>query len=398
MKSHLKLYWKSKSLRNYKPILASVIAASSLLLTGCSADTVIENAVTILEAVLSEDNSGAGSSADSGKSSQTSKAVEKTTEANSDTVPGPGTNHGDNSGADNSATAENQSSEASVPNELQAGDLDIYGLGLLASNYNGVDDYVTVNNNKPFFSKNDMTTEPYISLSELDELGRVGTAMMCAGPETITNAPRGDIGYIKPTGWHQHKYPNIVDEQPAMLYNRCHCLMYVLSGLNDEPRNLITGTRHLNAESMLPFEEGTVDYIERTGNHVIYRVTPIFIDDQPLAQGLLMEASSVEDNGKYSFNVFCYNVQPGIEIDYSTGDSWASKDYTSYLSHDRTDAQTFRPEYDVDKDYVLNNGNHKIHTPDCEAVDTMNPKNKASVHDSLKDLVDKGYIICGECN
>ena len=131
---------------------------------------------------------------------------------------------------------------------------------------------------------------------------------------------RGDISSVKPTGWHTVKYPELIKDK--YLYNRCHLIGFQLSGLNAEKRNLITGTRHLNVEGMLPFEDEIADYVKDTGNHVMYRVTPDFKSDELVARSVIMEAYSVEDDGKgVSFSVYCFNIQPGILIDYATGES-----------------------------------------------------------------------------
>ena len=155
--------------------------------------------------------------------------------------------------------------------------------------------------------------------SELDSLGRCGAALACVGEETMPTEERGDISDVYPTGWNQAEY-DFVDG--GVLYNRCHLVAFSLAGENDNELNLITGTRYLNVEGMLPFEEQILDYIEETGNHVLYRVTPVFEDDEPLARGVHLEAWSVEDDGEgVCFNVYCYNVQPGVTIDYATGES-----------------------------------------------------------------------------
>ena len=182
------------------------------------------------------------------------------------------------------------------------------------------DAYEIYNGNAPNFSKDEISTEGYIELSELDSLGRCGPALACIGKETMPTEKRGDISSVKPSGWHTVKYPDIIKDK--YLYNRCHLIGYQLSGLNAEKRNLITGTRYLNTEGMLPFENEIADYVKSTGNHVMYRVTPAFTGNELVARGVIMEAQSVEDNGKgVSFNVYCYNTQPRIMIDYETGDS-----------------------------------------------------------------------------
>lgn len=179
--------------------------------------------------------------------------------------------------------------------------------------------YVIVNNNEPFFTENDMTADSFEYYGELDELGRCTVAYASIGKDLMPTEKRGSIGSVKPTGWHTVKY-DIVDGK--YLYNRCHLIGYQLTAENANKNNLITGTRYLNIDGMLLFENMVADYIKETNNHVLYRVTPIFTGDNLLADGVLMEAESVEDNGEgISYNVFCYNVQPGVKIDYVTGDS-----------------------------------------------------------------------------
>lgn len=179
--------------------------------------------------------------------------------------------------------------------------------------------YVLINNNIPDFEEADYTTEAFESYSELDYLGRCGVAYACLGLETMPTEERGEIGQVKPSGWHTIKYDVI---NGKYLYNRCHLIGYQLSGENANVQNLITGTRYLNVEGMLPFENDVADYIESTGNHVLYRVTPIFEGENLVASGVQMEAKSVEDDGEgICFNVYVYNAQPQIEIDYLTGES-----------------------------------------------------------------------------
>lgn len=180
--------------------------------------------------------------------------------------------------------------------------------------------YVAVNNNEPFFTDSDMTTTAFENYSDLDSLGRCGVAYANICKEIMPTEKRGKIGMIKPSGWHTVKYDVIKDRY---LYNRCHLIGYQLAGENANPKNLITGTRYLNVEGMLPFENLVTDYVNNTGNHVLYRVTPMFSDSNLVANGVLIEAKSVEDNGGgILFNVYCYNVQPGVGINYESGDSW----------------------------------------------------------------------------
>ena len=180
--------------------------------------------------------------------------------------------------------------------------------------------YVAVNNNEPFFTDSDMTTTAFENYSDLDSLGRCGVAYANICKEIMPIEKRGKIGMIKPSGWHTVKYDVIKDRY---LYNRCHLIGYQLAGENANPKNLITGTRYLNVEGMLPFENLVADYVNNTGNHVLYRVTPMFSGSNLVANGVLIEAKSVEDNGGgILFNVYCYNVQPGVGINYENGDSW----------------------------------------------------------------------------
>lgn len=180
--------------------------------------------------------------------------------------------------------------------------------------------YVAVNNNEPFFTDSDMTTTAFENYSDLDSLGRCGVAYANICKDIMPTEERGKIGMIKPSGWHTVKYDVIKDRY---LYNRCHLIGYQFAGENANPKNLITGTRYLNVEGMLPFENLVADYVNNTGNHVLYRVTPMFSGSNLVANGVLIEAKSVEDNGGgILFNVYCYNVQPGVGINYENGDSW----------------------------------------------------------------------------
>jgi len=175
--------------------------------------------------------------------------------------------------------------------------------------------FVTINGNKPSFFE-----EEYETYSQLDVLGRCGPAEACIGPALMPTEERGEIGMVKPTGWHTVKYDNV---DGNYLYNRCHLIGYQLTGENANEKNLITGTRYFNVEGMLPFENQVADYIRDTGNHVMYRVTPVFTGSNLLADGVVMEAMSVEDSGAgICFHVFVYNKQPGIFIDYETGGSY----------------------------------------------------------------------------
>ena len=195
--------------------------------------------------------------------------------------------------------------------------------------------FVEINNNQPFFTDADkQRTDAFEDYSELDSLGRCGVAYANICKELQPTEPRGKIGMVKPSGWHTVKYNDIIDGN--YLYNRCHLIGFQLAGENANPKNLITGTRYLNVVGMLPFENAVDDYVDTTGNHVLYRVTPMFSGDELVARGVLMEAYSVEDLGAgIQFCYYVYNIQPGIGIDYQTGDSWedasvVAKDNTTY--------------------------------------------------------------------
>ena len=184
--------------------------------------------------------------------------------------------------------------------------------------YSG-DIYIEINNNKPNFIESDLTTKSFETYSDLDFLGRCQVAFANVGHDLMPTKKRGSIGQVKPSGWHTIKYDNV---DGKYLYNRCHLIGYQLTAENANRQNLITGTRYLNVNGMLPFENMVADYVKETNNHVLYRVTPLFEGNNLLAKGVQIEAMSVEDKGEaISFNVFIYNIQPGITIDYSTGDS-----------------------------------------------------------------------------
>lgn len=189
----------------------------------------------------------------------------------------------------------------------------------------GEQPYEIVNDNVPYFTEEDLVTESYEEYAELDALGRCGVCIANIGPDLMPTEERGPIGHVRPSGWNQEKYPGLVDGN--YLYNRCHLIGYQLAGENDNVQNLITGTRYLNTEGMLPFENKVAEYVKETGNHVLYRVTPVFEGNNLLASGVLIEAKSVEDDGAgIEFCVYCYNVQPGVTIDYRDGSNWLAEE------------------------------------------------------------------------
>lgn len=224
--------------------------------------------------------------------------------------------------------------------------------------------YVVINNNIPYFTDDELSTASFESYSELDELGRCGVCVASIGLDIMPAEERGEIGKVKPSGWHTVKYPELIDGN--YLYNRCHLIGYQLTGENANTKNLITGTRYMNVEGMLPFEDVVADYVKETGNHVMYRVTPVFEGDNLVANGVLIEAESLEDNGSgILFNVFCYNVQPGIVIDYATGDSTEDEGFAALETQSYpAAAQETRPAADTPADcgtYAVNSNNGKIH-------------------------------------
>ena len=244
--------------------------------------------------------------------------------------------------------------------------------------------YVEINGNIPEFEESELKAKSYETYGRLDALGRCSTCKACIGLDLMPTEKRGAIGEVKPTGWHSDKYNNV---DGHYLYNRCHLIGYQLTAENANERNLITGTRYLNVDGMLPFENEIADYIKDTGNHVLYEVTPVFKDSELVARGVHMQARSIEDGGRgVCFNVYCYNAQPGIEIDYQTGDNKALD--KSYNFDDGSAKHT----------YILNTSSKKFHKPDCEAVSKMSEKNKKKYKGTRQSLIDNGYEPCGYCN
>ena len=251
--------------------------------------------------------------------------------------------------------------------------------------------FVVVNDNKPFFETSEITTDVFETYSDLDELGRCGVAYANICKEIMPTEKRGAIGMIKPSGWHTIRYDDLISGK--YLYNRCHLIGYQLAGENANQKNLITGTRYLNIDGMLSFEDLVDDYVDDTGNHVLYRVTPCFIGDELVARGVLMEGLSVEDNGKdVSFCVFAYNNQPGVEIDYATGDSWRATEKLS-IEVNNTDGEELPDDTDV-YGYIGNLKTKKVHLPTCSKL----PKeDNQSYFESLDDAISQGYEACGIC-
>ena len=276
------------------------------------------------------------------------------------------------------------------------------------------EEIVPINDNVPGFTGEEIGTTEFYEFSELDELGRAGCAKGCIGPSMLATEERGPIGMIRPAGWHTAKY-EFVDG--LYLYNRCHLIAYSLCGVNADERNLITGTRYLNVEGMLGIENRVYWYVKDTGNHVLYRVTPRYLGEDLLAIGVQMEAYSVEDQGKaLSLNMFCFNVQPGVLIDYKTGDNSLDPNYdvkrnvlsdsdpvseTGGLPETRDsdgteNNETFVP--DGSTTYILNTNTMKFHLPDCESVQDMKAKNRKEFIGTREELLTAGYSPCGRCH
>jgi len=240
--------------------------------------------------------------------------------------------------------------------------------------------YYVLNNNEPAFKDDEITTEAFEFFSELDDLKRCGMTMACVGQELMPTEDRESISHVKPSGWVNVPY-DFVDGR--YLYNRSHLIGFQLTGENDNKLNLITGTRYFNVEGMLPFENMVADYVKETNNHVMYRVTPLYVGDELVCRGVQMEAWSVEDEGDgLCYNVYVYNVQPGVIIDYATG---KSQEDTAALEGGETG------------EYVLNTSSKKFHLPDCSGATNMKKDNRQEFEGSRGILIAQGFIPCTQC-
>lgn len=273
--------------------------------------------------------------------------------------------------------------------------------------------FVALYNNVPDFDNEiDKAKKSFETYSDLDSLGRCGVAYANIGKDLMPTDKRGDISSVKPTGWINKKYDtSLVDG--GYIYNRCHLIGHQLAGEDANEKNLITGTRYFNVEGMLPFENMVADYVKETNNHVLYRVTPIYTDENLLADGVLMEAESVEDKGKgISYCVYVYNVQPGIKINYETGDSSAknasnemssgssskSSGNTYHSSRKHTSTQNRTGQSSAKGTYIINENTNKFHKPDCRSVKMMKDKNKKAYTGKRSELINSGYEPCKNCN
>ncbi len=244
--------------------------------------------------------------------------------------------------------------------------------------------YVVLNQNVPTFTAEELVAEGFEEYAELDALGRCGVTYACVAQSLMPTEGRGDISSVKPTGWVNKAY-DFVDGK--MLYNRCHLIGFQLTGENANKRNLVTGTRYMNVQGMLPFENMVADHVKEEDHHVLYRVTPHFAAEELVCRGVSMEAQCVQcsksqyEEDWFQFHVYCYNVQPGVEIDYATGDNQAAE-------------QSFAGET---ADYVLNTSSQKFHTPDCSGAQSITGDNRQEVTCTREELIQKGYEPCGNC-
>lgn len=275
---------------------------------------------------------------------------------------------------------------------------------------------VILGENLPAFSEADKSAAAFERYSPLDSLGRCGPAFAKVGTETMPTGERESIGMIRPSGWQLVKY-DFVDGK--YLFNRCHLIGWQLTGKNANEENLITGTRYLNVQGMLPYEDQVADYIRETGNHVLYRSTPIFQGSDLVCSGVELEGWSVEDDGAgVCFHVYAYNVQPGVVIDYATGENWAA-DESSPITSEGSPAMAEAPpeeappagadllqedipaapspEETAAPSYVLNTRSMRFHLPGCPGVATMSEKNQKDWYGDRETLLGQGYVPCGTC-
>ena len=351
-------------MKNLRKWLLCVIAAVSLTVTACGGDAAA-NASVAADVAHAAGNI-LGSLAEAAENSSAG-----------------------NSGGQGNKTSAEMTGNASTTGEFRLSDIPEYTDS----------PYVAVNGNVPYFTEDDLTDVSFESYSDLDSLGRCGVAYASVSTDTMPTEKRGSIGEVKPTGWINAKY-DFVDGK--YLYNRCHLIGYQLTAENANEKNLITGTRYLNVQGMLPFENLTADYVKETGNHVMYRVTPIFEGDNLVASGVLMEAESVEDEGDgVLFCVYVYNVQPGVTIDYATGKSELEKSggaggsqSGSTSGSGKTDAVTSGKESGT---YILNTKTMKFHRTDCDSVKNIKSENREEYTGEREKLINEGYEACKSC-
>ena len=384
-----------KLLKN-KKLLGVIIAVLVLAVAGIAGGSDSENTDTsstsesnVVESVFENGFFGDADDNNNGKVEEPEKQTEKTTE------------------------------KATTPNEPVgngAGNVSLDNIPAFSGS-----PYVAINGNTPSFSSSEITTKSYEKYSSLDSLGRCSVVIACLGRDIMPTEERGNIGQVKPSGWQTVKY-DFVDGK--YLYNRCHLIGFQLSGENANTRNLITGTRYMNVQGMLPFENMVADYIKETDNHVMYRVTPVFKGRELVARGVQIEAYSVEDEGDgICFNVYCYNVQPGVEIDYATGksalaDEPTAQQTTKIVETTKSPETTRKPETTVQttaeqtaaqstqapnvavvtKDFVLNTNSKKYHETWCRYSDQISPQNRQEYSGTADELEAQGYEPCKVCH
>lgn len=397
---------KFKDLKKY--IGTAVLAVLfSFSLSGClDLTSTSETACPVTIVTSEEEISTETASPEDASPATASNATTSSVTANSDTNTLDSNNSLTTESDTNSTNNPSQSEDSrqSLLEEIQADVLALPAYSKSAS--------IKLNNNTPYFTEDEIAvaaSSSYEAYSPLDSLDRCGITQASLSLDTMPTEERGEIGSVKPSGWHTVKYDGI---DGNYLYNRCHLIGYQLSGENSNTRNFITGTRYMNVEGMLPYENKTADYIKSTGNHVLYRVIPIFEGDNLLASGVTMEAYSIEDAGKgLSFCVYCYNVQPGITINYVNGDSTGpafTGSTTGNTTDSKTESKTESTEQsstfkqnngnEISSTYILNTNTRKFHRPDCSSVKKMKDKNKAEFTGTREEAIAAGYDPCGNCN
>lgn len=399
---------KGKVKRKFYSALYVVVFA--LVLSGCSLSGIADGSKSLVNGNLASDG---GTTVSEQVTSAETTTTEEITETQSD-ISSESLETTENTTVSDIGGAADASTEGKAASNMELADIPEYAGSA----------YCEINGNVPAFGDDELVTDAFENYSDLDSLGRCGVAYANICKEIMPTEERGAIGMVKPSGWHTVKYNDRIDGN--FLYNRCHLIGYQLAGENANEKNLITGTRYLNVTGMLPFENEVADYVESTGNHVLYRVTPVYDGDNLVASGVQMEAESVEDKGDgVSFNVYVYNVQPGVLIDYATGDSEVDPGYvvpgentsseisgedgdqaaeagtsektqnTESKADDTSEAQTEAANEDT---YIVNTNTGKFHKPSCRSVKQMKESNKSERTTTRDELISEGYEPCKNCN
>lgn len=399
---------KGKVKRKFYSALYVVVFA--LVLSGCSLSGIADGSKSLVNGNLASDG---GTTVSEQVTSAETTTTEEITETQSD-ISSESLETTENTTVSDIGGAADASTEGKAASNMELADIPEYAGSA----------YCEINGNVPAFGDDELVTDAFENYSDLDSLGRCGAAYANICKEIMPTEERGAIGMVKPSGWHTVKYNDRIDGN--YLYNRCHLIGYQLAGENANEKNLITGTRYLNVTGMLPFENEVADYVESTGNHVLYRVTPVYDGDNLVASGVQMEAESVEDKGDgVSFNVYVYNVQPGVLIDYATGGSEADPGYvvpgkntsseisgedgdqaaeagtseetqnTESKADDTSEAQTEAANEDT---YIVNTNTGKFHKPSCRSVKQMKESNKSERTTTRDELISEGYEPCKNCN